>query len=228
MQHQPSIQNKPLKCDGLSDSGWSDPVRLVYIAAGVCFRMGRIALVMYGRAVCACHLHESCFYRTGIHQGKLQKLLQASVLLKRSFVDFYVVLCTLDVVLATYRKASLGGCRTGRAVKVSHGKYLQHWQRNCSFFLLRIRRLLETGTCPGSEMTALEITTKVSIHPVPRWMWWYGVTAVEQGPQIFPAQSTLTAVLSSRFLFLCLTPSCQRGTSLQTMSISIWHLGHGG
>lgn len=114
MQHQPSIQNKPVKCDGLSDSCWSDPARLAYIA------------VMYGRAGFACHLHKSCFYRTGIHQGKLQKLLQARILLKRSFVDIYMVLCMLDVVLATYRKASLGGCRMGRAVKVSQGKYRQH------------------------------------------------------------------------------------------------------
>jgi len=81
MQHQPSILNKPLKCHSLSDSCQSDPARLAYIAAGACFRMRGIASVIYARAVCACYLHKSCFYRTGIHHGKLQKLLEASILL---------------------------------------------------------------------------------------------------------------------------------------------------
>lgn len=69
--------------------------------------LGGSALVVYGRAACVCHLHKSCFYRTGNHQGKLKKLFSSQhSSKKRTFVDIYMVLCTLDVVLATYRKAS--------------------------------------------------------------------------------------------------------------------------
>lgn len=108
MQHGSSLLNQPFKCHGLSDSRWSDPARPTHIVAGVCLRMGRITLVMCGRAVCANHLHQSCFCRTGIYRGKLQRLLQDSILLKKELCGYFCGFVHIRCCVSNLKKSKFG------------------------------------------------------------------------------------------------------------------------